>query len=149
MFSTFVRYLSYLKLGNDVDGIWVTLLTLSVGLIVVYFLKYLTLIGLIIYTNSKLHNNVYSHLLSAKMSFFEETDRADVMLKFSNDINVMDVSLPFIFCDAIESPLYFLNLIVVIGMSIHFWLISVPFMMAIIWILYKVCTPIMQKVKLL
>jgi ABC-type multidrug transport system fused ATPase/permease subunit len=149
IFSVYVSELANLY-GNSINGTaWAKVLCLSFSLIIIYFLKYLYLVYVLIKANLSLHNKVYEKLLGGTVSFFENTYRSDLISRFSNDISIMDTSLPLIFCDSIESVLYFLNLVIVIAIKVKWWAPSIPFMFIVIGVIYKKCSPILQKSKLL
>ena len=68
---------------------------------------------------------------------------------FTNDINILDMTLPMIACDSVEAPLYFLNLLIVICIRVPWFSICMPFLLIFIIITYKLCVEIMHKTKAL
>lgn len=122
-------------------------MSLSLSLIVVYFVKYAWMVYIVCFTNKRLHNRLYQWLLRGKLGYFEQLDRSDLISRFSNDIGVMDMSVPTVLCDALESPLYFVNLLVVVSIKVPQWAISVPFLLATIFFIYRGCSIMLQKSK--
>lgn len=127
--------------------VWVQSITLSVSLVIVYFIKYAYLVYVVCLTNRRLHNRLYHWLLCGKMGYLEQLERGDIVSRFSNDVSVMDMSVPTVLCDALESPLYFLNLIVVISIKVPQWAYGIPFLILTIVLIYRGCNPALKKSK--
>jgi ABC-type transport system involved in cytochrome bd biosynthesis fused ATPase/permease subunit len=100
-------------------------------------------------TNKRIHNRLYSKMLQGTRSHFEETDRSELISRFSNDMSVLDMSMPTVLCDAVESPLYFLNLVIVISIKVYQWAFTVPFLFLAIFLIYKHWSTVLQKSKAL
>jgi len=148
IFSVYVWNLSLLH--NDVDrNIWMQTLFLAFSLIFIYFIKYAYIVYIVCMTNHRMHNRLYSWLLNGKIGYFEELDRTDLISRFSNDIGVMDMSVPTVLCDALESPMYFLNLVVVVSVKVPQWAPCVPFLLATIFFIYRGCNTVLKKSKTL
>lgn len=113
----------------------------------VYFVKYAYIIFTVCLTNRKMHNRLYSWLLNGRLAYFEQIERSDLISRFSNDMSVMDMSVPTVMCDAMESPLYFINLIIVVSIKVHEWAVCVPFLISAIFLIYRACNPPLQKSK--
>jgi hypothetical protein len=62
-------------------------------------------------------------------------------------MNVLDMNMPSVLCDALESPLYFLNLVIVICIKVYQWSFTVPFLFLAIFLIYRCWTTVMQKSK--
>lgn len=113
----------------------IILLQLFVFLIIKYFLIQMV----IILSNDKLHKDMIQGILRSPSSYFDITNIGNLTNKFSNDLGILDTSLPYVVLDSLEGPIIALVMLGnIVSINIYF-IIPGVINIGLLVILFCVC----------
>lgn len=94
---------------------------LQLGYFIGMWIRYFLLNIVILFSNEKLHELMIEGLVRSPTKFFDVNPSGRLINTFSNDLGLLDMTLPFSFTDMIEGP------IVSIAMLINVFTIQIYF----------------------
>ncbi|XP_009676710.2 ATP-binding cassette sub-family C member 12 [Struthio camelus] len=97
--------------------------------------------------SSTLHDSLFSKILQSPMSFFDTTPTGRLMNLFSNNMDELDVSLPFHAENFLQQFFMVFFILVIIALVFPFLLIAVAIVAVIFILLFKIFQRTIQELK--
>jgi ABC-type multidrug transport system fused ATPase/permease subunit len=107
-------------IGFTFNNYWLALGLIQVGYFILLVVKYFIVSYITLKSNEKLHNNMLLSLLRSPTQYFDTTPTGRLINRFSNDLNVLDSLMAYIFIDTIEGPILALVLLFIIPAFVTF-----------------------------
>lgn len=106
---------------TSLSSYWLLLGLLQLAYFVLQVLRYLCLNIVILLSNQELHERMIHGIVRSHSRFFDITPPGQLINAFSNDLGLLDMTLPFSFTDMIEGP------IISLVMLVNVFTIQLPF----------------------
>jgi ATP-binding cassette subfamily C (CFTR/MRP) protein 4 len=125
-------------IGFTFNNYWLALGLIQVGYFILLVVKYFIVSYITLKSNEKLHNNMLLSLLRSPTQYFDTTPTGRLINRFSNDLNVLDSLMAYIFIDTIEGPILALVLLVNVFQIVPLFIIPafVTFILQALWFVY-------------
>ncbi|XP_060873208.1 ATP-binding cassette sub-family C member 4-like isoform X2 [Metopolophium dirhodum] len=110
---------------------------LTLMMIVGIIIRSITFVSVCMKSSTTLHNNMFSAITRATMSFFNTNSSGRILNRFSKDMGAIDEMLPAASLDCIQIGLLLMSIVIVIGI-INFYLMIPTFVIVIIFYKFRV-----------
>ena len=114
-----------MKLGTysitNVSTFWLILGLLQLSYFILQLIRYFFLNLVILFSNETLHELMVDGLVHSPTKFFDLTTPGQLINAFSNDLGLLDNTLPFSFTDMIEGPIISIAMLInVFSVEVYF-----------------------------
>ncbi|XP_078524925.1 ATP-binding cassette sub-family C member 12-like [Lissotriton helveticus] len=119
----------------------------TVGLIVFSVIKAYAFTKTTLKASSNLHGRVFCKILQSPMSFFDTTPTGRLMNRFSNDMNEVDVRLPFHVDSFLQQLFMMLSALIIVAVVFPYLLIAIAILAAVFFFLLKAFQKVVSEIK--
>lgn len=106
----------------SIEGFWVTLGLMVLGGVIVSIVRYSFIGYIIASSNILIYNDMVGSIMNTPLSYFDTNPQGNILNKFSNDMNTLDVNMLMLFTGVIEGPI--VTLVMLANMvEINIWFI--------------------------